>query len=243
MSFLKDSQWENMDWLNQAVMPYRFSLFEDLLKIPDTFEITFEDLLITSNNHTPISRVRLPEAINHYLRMNNLNAQSFSKYQNIVGLFVKLSTAPGTKVNLTHKKIIGKIEVYKMSDKISDDAIPEVLRHLLYEYLDSPLYFYEDETDPKAAVKRIQELMDIFECKEGQRVSSPKKKFRLLVGHLNNIVPKNTWNIRDIDLIAKMILWVKDYYVNGNKCALANLSKLKCMTYNQHPIYSMEEII
>ena len=59
--------------------------------------------------------------------------------------------------------------------------------------------------------------------------------------NLDNIFKNNEWRIRDTSLANKMCTWIKLYAEDGNLAAFNNFCKLKVMTHNGGPIYSIEE--
>ena len=52
---------------------------------------------------------------------------------------------------------------------------------------------------------------------------------------------KNEWNIRDIGLSNRIAKWIKLYLCDGNLAAYTNFCKLKVMTHDDDPIYSIDE--
>lgn len=233
MSFLKDKEWDEMDWLNKAIEPYTFSLNLELAKIAQRRDITTEDVvdLLTSHNYTlSLSAIVYSICVN-----SGVSKASFEMLQNI-GLekFFEFHIDSDAYFDLEKQLVVGEIFVHKKMESINDDMIREILPNLVLKCLKlSP---------SKINASTINEVMDILECREARSTSSVKKKVSALNHHLHEIYKENKWNIRNVDLAIKMLLWIQLYCHQEDRSSLANMSKLKCMIHNGHPIYSMEEI-
>jgi hypothetical protein len=90
---------------------------------------------------------------------------------------------------------------------------------------------------------RFNEVLEMFGADVADISSkSIKRKSYALKTKWSEIIQNNAWNIKSYDLAIKASKWIVDYCENGNLAAWANLCKLKVMTYNGHPIYSLGEI-
>lgn len=232
MSFFKDKEWENMDWLNRAVEPYVFSLNDDLAKIPSSVEITFNDVFSSAINGSSLS---ILDMVKNLSKNANITSPHFISLvrdfgeQELFGFVVE----PDTQIDLLEEKLNGSITFVKKVESISEEMILQFLPKIVYRYQVSP---------SRSQASFVNEVMDILDCKESRSSYSTRKKSYALMDHLNNIYRENKWNIRNVDLSIKMLGWIKNYCESGDRCSLANLSKLKCMIHNGHPIYSMEEV-
>ena len=77
-------------------------------------------------------------------------------------------------------------------------------------------------------------------CDEGLTSKSSRTKRRGLMVRLREIMSKNEWNLRDVELANQVGLWIIDYIQDGNVAAFRDLCRLKVMTHKGLPIYSME---
>ena len=78
-------------------------------------------------------------------------------------------------------------------------------------------------------------------CGEAMKNKSGKKKVTAIKERLIKIFETNEWRIRDMALANKVGFWIKGYISGGNLADLTNLCKLKVMTHNNMPIYSVKE--
>jgi hypothetical protein len=229
-----DKQYEEMDWLNKAIEPYTFSLSDTLAKLPSEHVFKYEEILpfIVGDRHMRLE----------YFCNRLFDEASVSKEQRelfgLVGFerYFKMVIEPGTKIDITEKIIIGRISMVKQKESLDDDEIKEMLpwlnsRHELSISISS------------AKPGNISVLSDLLECKENSRSRAVNKKARILQTHITRLIHENTWNIKNVDLIIKLLKWIKSYAKNGDAYSLANISKLKCMTHKKNPIYSMEEVV
>jgi hypothetical protein len=232
MSFLKDKEWDQMDWLNRAVEPYIFSFNLELAKIPSEFVLKYSDVIgFVKDNY----EIRLSAVVNRVMTKSGVNKEGISMLD-LLGIdkIFEFRLESDTELDLDQEIIKGGITLVKKIESLNDDMIRELLPTLVMNILRI--------SGSRANASTVNEVMDILDCKEARSSSSVRKKASALTDHVYNIYKDNTWNIRNVDLAIKMLYWIKGYCENADRCSLANLSKLKCMTHNGHPIYSMEEI-
>jgi hypothetical protein len=231
-SFLKDKEWENMDWLNKAVEPYTFSLNTELAKIPSSYSLSYRDVIglagsslrsltISQVVNSLVYKLELPTSI-----LNTMDMVGYNK------LF-EFKVEPDSVIDIDQEIILGEVTLLKKIESLDDEMIRNMLPDLV-------LHFMRISSNV-AKSNYINEVMDILDYKEA-RSYSIKKKLSYFRQYMLHVYADNKWNIRNVDLAIKMLEWIKSYCENGDRCSLANLSKLKCMTHNGHPIYSMEEI-
>jgi len=233
MSFLKDKEWDEMDWLNKAVEPFTFSFNEEFAKIPSEYALTYRDIVHHLSSTGELYLTIVVRRIAERCGISS-NGMLFMDLIGIETLF-ELKLEPDTELDLETETIIGGVSLVKTVESFNDDMIREMLPQMVVQSF-RPHFV-------KVTTTKINEVMDILDCKEGRSSSSIRKKIAGLKDHIYNIYRDNTWNIRNVDLAIKMLGWIQSYCENGDRCSLANLSKLKCMIHNGHPIYSMEEIV
>jgi hypothetical protein len=233
MSFLKDKEWDKMDWLNRAVEPFTFSFNEHFAKIPSEYVFTYADAIAALKSD---QEIRLHQVVSNLVLKSGLSKADLFIID-LVGIdwLFQLKLEPDTELDLDSETIKGRLAVVKTVEALNDDAIRELLPQMALNIL------HIDSS--KVSANQINETMDILECKEARSSSSIRKKIVGLQTHVYEIYKDNSWNIRNVDLAIKMLSWIKSYCENGDRCSLANMSKLKCMIHNGHPIYSMEEIV
>jgi hypothetical protein len=92
-------------------------------------------------------------------------------------------------------------------------------------------------------IPRMQEVLTLLDAKHPDLKSrSARNKGGSIAQCFAEIIRNDSWKVRNLDLMIKAATWIREFVVNGNLAAMANFTKLKCMTYNGKPIYSMEEI-
>jgi hypothetical protein len=231
-SFLKDKEWENMDWLNRAVEPFTFSFNAQLAKIPTEFVLNYNFIVTIIQNDRDI---RLSSIVRDIVR-DRCGKDAVEMLENIgVDKLFEFKLEQDTTIDLEREIIVGSLSVRKKMESLNDDVIRELLPQLVYSKLRI--------NSSRVEASLINEVMDILECKEARSSSSLRKKAAALQQHVYEIYKENKWNLRNVDLAIKMLGWIASYCMNGDRHSLANMSKLKCMIHNGHPIYSMEEIV
>ncbi len=247
-SFLKDKAWENMDWLNKAVEPYIFSFNTELGKLPNRVELSYQDIItaIGKDVITYSDDVSMDKFLNARLGFDQegvltesakrfFHAWANMHYGKNEMQFFTLEVAEDSALDIKNKKLIGSVAIVKQIEALDEDMINEMLPSLV-----GRLFSVSSE---KAHTSYVNEVMDILDCKEARSSTSLNKKCHALRNHLVTIFAKNEYNIKNVDLIISFIGWINSYCTSGKMDALANLSKLKCMVHNGHPIYSMKEVV
>ena len=231
-SFLKDKEWENMDWLNRAVEPFVFSFNTQLAKIPSEHIISYRHILSAVESSSDLNL----DSVVRELARHHWGKESIDMLH-LIGIdkLFEFKLEPGTTIDLDKEAIIGGLSLHKKVESLNDDMIRELLPSLVY----SKLRIYSAQ----AHMSHINEMMDILGCVEARSSSSIRKKIAAIQQHVYDIFKENKWNIRNVDLVIKMLDWICSYCAKGDRYSLANISKLKCMIHNGHPIYSMEEIV
>jgi len=232
MSFLKDKEWDEMDWLNKAVEPYTFSLNTELVKIPSNYTLTYHDILYhLKKNDISMQSVLLNIASKFSVSDESIAMLDYFGHDNIFE--IQIDGSP--EISLDEMQIkYGSVSLVKKTESLTDDLIKQTLPKFVH-------YMLRIDRD-KAEAAFLNDTMDILDCKEGRNSSSIKVKISSIFHHVAHIYENNLWNIRNVDLLIKKLRWIKSFCEKGDRCSIANLSKLKCMIYGGHPIYSMEEI-
>lgn len=233
MSFLKDKEWESMDWLNRAVEPYVFSINDELAKLPSEYQLNYDHIIYHIGKAGGTISVN-SMLLNIYREFGVLKNATIIFSEIGIDTLFELTLDEGTTIDMVNRKINGKIAFVKKKESLSEEDILNFLQKSVIN-----LSF----NTKKSSTGTLNEVMDILDCKEGRSSSSVRKKVQGLKAHLFDVYSENRWNIRNVDIALKMLMWIKHYCEHEDRWSLANMSKLKCMIYNGHPIYSMEEII
>jgi ribosomal protein S13 len=229
MSFLKDKEWENMDWLNKAVEPIVFSVNNEIPKLPSRIDIpasVFRTAVRRNENYLHVDNLIIDEC--HKLNMPKYTIDILYKIG--FGKLYNVQSEPEVFYDVGTQTLRGDIYLVKQIETLDEEAIQSLLISFTYGI-------------SGMSADTANEIMDIIGCEEARKTKSATKKVRAIRNYMQNVFRENKWNIRNIDLCIKLVMWINAYLDNGNRAALANISKLKCMVYNGHPIYSMEEIV
>ena len=231
-TFLKDKEWDQMDWLNRAVEPFTFSFNSYITKIPSTYDVSYYEIInmIKNGREIRLAEVAKQLVVRSEIDKHGISVLEMIGYENIFTFDLE----PDTEIDLESGVIKGKLSLVKKMESMNDDSIKELMPQLVINNF--------RVSSSRSQASHVNEVMDILECKTNRSSSSVRKKCSGLQTHLHEIYKENKWNIRNVDLAIKMLSWISSYCENGDRYSLANLSKLKCMTHNGHPIYSMEEI-
>lgn len=231
MSFFQDKTWDEMDWLNKAVEPYVFSFNEDFAKIPSEWKIPSHYILnMYANNHS-IALRDLVVLMMNYNKLNKLEQERILQIE--CDKLFKIQVSDEAYIDPQAQTMVGEIFLIKKDVVLDDEFVSNILQNHVMKTFNS--YHVPAE--------RVNEVMDILNCKETRSSSSVRKKIYGLRRFLVDLFADNKWNIRNVDLAMKMVTWTFEYCQTGDRQSLANLSKLKCMVHNGHPIYSMQEVL
>jgi hypothetical protein len=63
----------------------------------------------------------------------------------------------------------------------------------------------------------------------------------MLANDAKELIKSKKIDIRDVSLVEKLGKWIELYCVDGNLPALANIAKIKIMSHQNRPIYSIQE--
>jgi len=232
MSFLDDKTWDEMDWLNKAVEPYIFSFNQDLARLPSEYVFSYRDFesFIKKSRY----QISLPIAVEMLCSKFDVDYSHIVEALDKDTLF-RLDMDLGTTIDIQRGTIDGKLSLVKLTTSLSDEQIRDMLVRLV-----DHIFGYSSNG---VQTRPLKEVMDIVGCQEAKKSNSTRKKWHALKMYMSNIFRENTWNIKNVDLAIKLIQWIENYCRTESRLSLANLSKLKCMVHNGHPIYSMEEIV
>lgn len=232
IDLFRDKEYEEFDWLNKAVEPIIFSLSEKFAQIPSETGFSVTEAMDIVEHGAYISKKQL---ISHVAKMSEIDISS-TEVDNIKDLFeVKIpsdmvfsfSDLPADKVITVVKK------VQTMSDHQIRDIVAACCANNLRRI-----------NKDRADMGRMNEVLDILNAQAPSRKGrSFSAKLSDVIDTTKNIVIEDRWRIRNMELLTRMSQWIIDYVHSGNLASMSNLIRLKCMTHNGDPIYSMQETI
>jgi hypothetical protein len=233
MGVFDDKKFEQLDWMTQITETIDSDLNGLLAQLPDRLEFTTKDVIARASG----SRFSIEAGgiVRDLLAKIQSKRLSWDEDNKIVKCF-KLEMSPGLELDLEAGTMTGTIALVKVVPTFSDeDLIPlmgqkgiQAIRHIMF-----------DEEWP---LDRMNEMLDVLgKCQDAQKNRSYRKKLHRLEERLNEIFSTNEWRIRDMALADRVGVWIADYIQSGNLAALTTFCKLKVMTHNNMPIYSVEE--
>lgn len=225
----KDSTYEEFDWLTKAVEPFIFSPNDFLSQAPDKYVLSYEDILELSAHFTRtfISELNITQFI-----ANKFNIEMLPPQYSSIPLYV-VDIDKETCINIDERSIQGNTTLRKIRERFSEE-------HILQFAVNSCRKLGDVAYAEKApASKRIDEIIAIIGA-DPNKTTSIRKKAQYLKDVVSSLLKENKWDIRNYELMTSMIDWIFIYVIDGNLAALSNFTKLKCMTHNKKPIYSIQ---
>lgn len=230
IDLFKDKEYEEFDWLNKAIEPLLFSIADSFAAIPSVVEISFEKALEFANDsYSEINfRDLIPKEALPYDELNYLSDFFILEMDGGTELEVDLRDIPKDKM----------IRLRKTVDHLPEDFQRQYVSLQMNRILTG---YRRDERH--ANIGRINEVMDIIGCNENRRSRSVYYKMSAISATMSKIVLEDKWRIRNLDLAIKAARWITHYVFDGNLASFQNLIKMKCMTHNGDPIYSVQETV
>lgn len=234
MGVFDDKKFENLDWMTQITETIESELNVVLAKLPDRVEIdkkALEDYIHDgygmSFNTRAVIRTFLGPLRAEY-------KMSWEDEQRLTGCF-KLEAKGDLIIDYEKNTFEGELALVKVVHQFED---AELQKRLGQKGIDN----LRNLNLGDAHITRMNEVLDILGgCDKDLKNRSARKKLQATCRRLRQIFEENEWRIRDEVLADKVSYWIKDYIRNGNLAALTNFCKLKVMTHNNMPIYSIEE--
>jgi hypothetical protein len=232
MSIFKDKVYDEMDDISKLIEPYQCGLNEDLSRFPDRLEVSPDQLESTWG-----TGVR--DIVRKYAKSAELHALSENIWDLDPNFFqFEIVNSEGEQTDLLHynfatKEIDGKIFLVKKMFCVEDDGVMDII----IKNIQNKLSMYSRSADSK----RINEIADLFNAADIKQRRSTGKKMRYLRDHIVSLVKSKKLDIRDAELATRFSSWILLYVNDGSLPALANITKLKIMTHQNKPIYSIDE--
>lgn len=234
----KDKVYEEMDDVSKMFEPFQFALNDELALLPDKIEVLPQDMLTEDgifNYGTNVSSIVKKTArelgLQHIIdKMRLLSEKDFFKFE-VEGEEGALITLDAPTMTMSHK-------IYVIKDKIAFDEqeLEAMRKRYILGNLKSNFDRSRDVNKP-----RFNEIADIYGAEEVKSERSYHGKVFKFCQHMEKLIDEKTLDIRDMDLCHKFVKWIVYYVKNGNLAALNNLTRIKIITHEKRPIYSIEE--
>lgn len=235
----KDKVYEEMDDVSKMFEPFQFNLNDELAQFPDKMEVDSKHLM--SNDYWGSYGTDLPAVISD--KAGKLKLTEIIKNMDLL---------------TSHDFFAFEVEDLEDGGKITFDAGTMTLSHKLF-LVKKKIAFDEQELEAmrknmtinnlKRAFNRsrdvnkprLNEVADIYNAGDVKSERSYRGKVTKFCEHLDKIIEDKTLDIRDMDLCMNFAKWIILYVKTGNLAALNNLTRIKIITHEKRPIYSIEE--
>jgi hypothetical protein len=235
MGVFDDKKFEGMDWMSQITETIESDLNTVLAGLPDKILFNIKDMHDFHGGYGEWFYVRHSDIVSKLFQQTGLSGDEI----NVVGECFKLEASEDLMVDLENNIMTGTLAVIKKAHTLSDEDLQPLMGKRGTKSLRNRLFNHEAD---KPTIDRANEILDLLgNCEENKRTKSFRKKTSRIIERLNEIFETNEWRIRDMTLANKLSVWVGDYILNGNLSGLVNFCKIKVMTHNNMPIYSVEE--
>lgn len=234
MGVFDDKKFEQLDWMTQITETIESKLNEVLVGLPDRFVVDGKRLGEQMGNSAYFGLSVDSVIYDLMYGVHTATQFTYDERQMIINCF-RFESDPVIEFSATTGEIKGTIVLVKHTPTLSDEQLQNIMGHkginqIAHIALDDPNFDH------------MNEILDILgNCEAEKRNRSFNKKLRRITDRMGEIFKNNEWRIRDMELADRIGGWVAQYIVHGNLAALTNLCKLKIMTHNNMPIYSMEE--
>ena len=234
MGIFDDKKFEQLDWMTQITETIDSELNGLLARLPDEKTFDMQSLLALLDNSYSLS-ISSGNLVRLLLReIEPLKYMDYTEETRLIECF-KFECSDRIELNFDTMEMTGSVKLVKVTKTLEDEDLQKMMGH---KGLESLRYVDLDVT----MCGRANEILDLIDAhKDCVRTRSINKKVRAVRDRLRVIFTNNEWRIRDMDLADKISLWCRDYIRDGSLAALMNLAKLKVMTHNSMPIYSIEE--
>jgi len=237
----KDKVYDDMDDVSKMFEPFQYNLNDELAKFPDRVEIKPIDLMSYDNwsgygTDLPgeIRRIAKSLDLNQIIEHTSLlNSHGFFKFEvetdeedDQADIWVDAGD-----MTMSHK-------IFLVKDKIAFDE--KQLEAMRKDYTLGQLRreFNSNRDMDKA---RFNEIADIYGAILVKPERSYHGKLKMFCKHLEHMIDEKVLDIRDMELVHKFVMWIAYYVKQGNLAALNNLTRIKIITHEKRPIYSIEE--
>jgi hypothetical protein len=235
MGVFDDKKFERLDWMTQITETIESELNGLLARLPDRIEVDAKRVSENVGTWSHFS-IEVGSVIRDFIRENS-EFLMWEEDRKLIECY-KFEGDPILEYNAETEELVGKLVLVKVVPTLSDEELQAMMGARGIDKIgDLDMGDAENWN-----LERINEILDVLgDCEADKRNRSFRKKMRRIAARLEDIFKNNEWRIRDMELANRVGVWIANYIEHGNLAALTNLCKLKVMTHNNMPIYSMEE--
>ena len=239
MGVFDDKKFEQFDWMSQITETIDSEVNGLLARLPERLELNYDSItsLMESSYHglslTPGSVVRF--VVRLLLRSVSDKPSLSWEDQRLIESCFELECSDTVELDFENKTLVGYIHLVKTVQTIADEDLQKTMGSRGIQQL-SRVNWNE------APTSRIHDIMELLGGLENDmKGRSYRRKYEATRRRLIKIFKDNEWRIRDMALADKVGFWIASYIGTGNLAAYSNFCKLKVMTHQNMPIYSIEE--
>lgn len=236
----RDKIYEELDDISKMIEPFICETNENLSKFPDKVEIDYDFLYancVRSYGFNSINKSTILNAVakiqgNKYVETNSYElADKFFEIKVEDLCDDEEITFDLDHENISHKVFLVKKKIGLEDDEIYKNSIRNFERKLLGTLRSNRLI----------SKPRMNEVAKLFGAYKVLKDRSWRGKLSLLKSHMVDMMETNKLEIKNAELYTKLATWISLYVRDGNIPAYKNMTKIKIMTHQDKPIYSIEE--
>lgn len=244
---LKDSKFDELDWLSQATEPYICRLYDIHNAIPDKMSIPYHELhkcMVSSFCSWGATRNGLIKSIlaDKPLLLEYYKTLCYGT-QEAISDTLTIDIVGKPILDIDSQSIInGEVFLTKKSSALEDKVIVahfiRTVSSFRFDNINDDIFSKSAMLNQKSRCKEILEAIGV-NAKIKNTFSSISN---FLKRSIESKIEKDEWKIRDEELLLKLMGWLKDYIQDGNLAAVHNFYRFKLMTNDNRAIYSIEEV-
>jgi len=233
----KDKVYEDMDDVEKIFEPFQYKLNDELAEFPDKIKVEIDEIM--KEDYWSGFGIDIDDVVRKRANKLGLRQIVSEAYNLVYADFFKFEfedKEENEKVTLDPVAKTMSHDIYLVKSKIAYDELEletmrvETLRKLLMSAFNR-----------RVSKPRLNEIADIYGANDVKSERSRAGKVQKLISHLEEMIKSKVLDIRDMDLHIGFIQWIVLYVRDGNLAALNNLTRIKIITHEKRPIYSIEE--
>jgi hypothetical protein len=235
----KDKVYEDMDDISRLIEPFESPINKELAQMPDEIEVDTKYIIdsISSWGWCNIDSSSIISDLAYKLDLTNVRYSSM----NVASEFFEFKVADleeGESItyNAPTNTLSHKIFLVKKKLGYEDAELEKQGKSLIISEIKRRLSSNRIVNKP-----RMNELAEIYGAKDVKADRSYRGKVLKFCKHIESMIDDKKLDIRDMELCQKFADWIVTWVRHGSLPALNNLTRIKIITHENRPIYSIEE--
>jgi hypothetical protein len=232
VNLFRDKEYEDLDWLNKAVESFVCPLNDKMAQFPDVYEFNYNDILVLHKD--TIYDINSSDMIRYIAAQCSIDI-NYEEINMLLPYFeVTMGGRGPAELDFEAGTLSHTIPFFKKKPQLEDEDILLLMAQQAYAQIRRINY--------NANIGRLNEIMDLIGCTTDRKSRSVSYKIQAISSCFRDIITTDKWRLRNVDLAVSAAAWMVSYANDGNLSALSSFTRLKCMTHNNAPIYSMEKL-